>query len=622
MNQGEWPDDQVNDQARELAALAARSALGENTRRDVEVAIEAYVRKLIVNIREVRSATSQDLVEIDSIFVPPTFRYHQSTVERQLKDWLAAGGKEDEFRADDRRRSILLSSREVIDRLVGPAHFVLRGSPGQGKSIFLKYACRALIAEMRIPVFVELKKLNGRPITLRSLIEETLAFPMDEQGDVPLARLAHDSRSFVFLLDGLDEVVESGQRADIADEITRTFTGLLFGAPVVVSTRTERSNLISGYETLFLEPMDLELASKVAANVSGGDETFVDRFREAHYPALPEIFSIPLFIHILYASRMAQEPAWGVGEFLRRAVNHLAYGHDEGKNFWDRKAYAEFKRPAHLYLMSNLCLSLFQKGNGPLLRIDFIREVDRAKVAANDQMEAFGLADRIATDPEAIFETIWGNTGLLRFREGGYEFREQIFLDYYVAEHISSEVDRASLEWKLSTVGLIRNSPWIYRILASFDPVALSLKLINPVCRKLLTRLSEQPDLRSRLLYMVSSLVLDGARQRAYLRADGEKDSEIVVWSLLTNRAERDNITFLAVGAEYAPFLQMIKATGVEVDAAMGEEVILSLEALPHAAFGLPPFERACVVLLKALADLRTQPPIRRTVGLAPPMRI
>lgn len=93
----------------------------------------------------------------------------------------------------------------AIDQIDGAHSFVIQGTVGQGKSIFLRYLCvRELVLGHRVPIFVELRRYNARKPFLEFLIHSLGAYGFPEDAET-FEYLVGTGR-LVLLLDGFDEL--------------------------------------------------------------------------------------------------------------------------------------------------------------------------------------------------------------------------------------------------------------------------------------------------------------------------------------------------------------------------------------------------------------------------------
>jgi NACHT domain len=157
-------------------------------------------------------------------------------------------------------RVIVNESAKEVSRVndIDPTNsFVIRGTVGQGKSIFLRYLClEELKLAQRVPVFVELRRFE-RTKTFRQFLEERLTV-MGMDSDHEAFEYFAKSGKLLLLLDGFDELeldAVSGVISEI-ESLVQQYSGL----QVVVTTRPDsgidKSPLFRVYQLAPLTPND------------------------------------------------------------------------------------------------------------------------------------------------------------------------------------------------------------------------------------------------------------------------------------------------------------------------------------------------------------------------------
>ena len=117
----------------------------------------------------------------------------------------------------------------MVNDIVTTPRAVLLGHPGTGKSTTLKYAAYAKASDLddlvgeevleRLPILVRLvnyaKARSADPtLRLRDYVRD-----LHDKDRAPLFRQCLDDGECLVMLDGLDEVIDPRQRAEIADQV-------------------------------------------------------------------------------------------------------------------------------------------------------------------------------------------------------------------------------------------------------------------------------------------------------------------------------------------------------------------------------------------------------------------
>ncbi|HEY0684619.1 MAG TPA: NACHT domain-containing protein [Steroidobacter sp.] len=244
--------------------------------------------------------------------------------------------------------SFYYPSRLIIDKTPRPItslaavstkeNFVIQGTVGQGKSIFLRYLCiKELVASHRIPIFVELRRYNPS-LSFRAFLISAVSLYRIPCDDSMFDYLA-ESGKLVLLLDAFDEV-EQGAVTDVLAEI-EALAQQYPSLQIVVTSRPdsgiERSPHFRVYQLAALTSHDHR--SFLAKIVS--ERPRVDEIAAAIAKSGTEIrllLRTPLLLTLLvmvYNSR--QEIPSSLSEFYDAIFFTLLTRHDKNKPGFRRK---------------------------------------------------------------------------------------------------------------------------------------------------------------------------------------------------------------------------------------------------------------------------------------------
>lgn len=141
------------------------------------------------------------------------------------------------FRADYSRDEI-----EVRQALAQYRRLMIKGQPGAGKSMLLKYVVFKYaeggfveLPDRPIPILLELHRLNDPRATLEGQLVEELKRNNFDHGDTFIGRNLKKGRLMI-LLDGLDEV-SGGERARVVQQV-KDFVGQYPQCRVIITCRT------------------------------------------------------------------------------------------------------------------------------------------------------------------------------------------------------------------------------------------------------------------------------------------------------------------------------------------------------------------------------------------------
>lgn len=260
-------------------------------------------------------------------------------------------------------------------------NFVIQGTVGQGKSIFMRHLCAQELKEKgskRIPVFIELRHVKSdglMPLVLDAL--DRLGFFVN--GD--LFDFYAKSARFILLLDGFDEISED-LVGSVTTEIER-FCEKYERTQVLISSRP--SNAIQNsrhFRIVKLSPLTAEDHPKFLKNI-GLNTKEADKLIDAIKNSSAEVgglLTTPLMLTLLVVVYRAENsiPA-DVPEFYERLFQTLFSKHDSIKPGLARRHRSNLGERKLQHLFEAFCFAVLQhKKSTTLTNLDFSRCYDAA----------------------------------------------------------------------------------------------------------------------------------------------------------------------------------------------------------------------------------------------------
>lgn len=233
---------------------------------------------------------------------------------------------------DGKRKTI-----KDISELSWEGNIVIKGTVGQGKSIFFRYiASREMVKGNAVPLFAELRRIKKNHRLVDHLVDEANALGLKGLDEETFFWLAEQGK-VILLLDGFDEVPEE-QRLDLITEIellSRTYEKM----QILVSSRPnsgiEKSPFFSVFELDELKNNEYEDAIRVMAEQSAA-ESIVEAVRLA--PSnVREMLTTPLMVALLIVRhRIEQAIPENVVGFYEGLFGLLVNRHDKMKGGYTR----------------------------------------------------------------------------------------------------------------------------------------------------------------------------------------------------------------------------------------------------------------------------------------------
>lgn len=236
---------------------------------------------------------------------------------------------------------IVAKARKAIGSIAGISlteNFVIQGTVGQGKSIFLRYLClKELAASQRIPVFIELRRYDRKSSFREFLINAICVYriPCD---DAIFEYLA-ESGKLVLLLDAFDEIEQ-----EAISHVLSEIEGLAQKHPnlqIVVTSRPdsgiERSPHFRVYQLAPLTAEDHKPFLKTIVHEKERVEDVVLAIGKSR-SEIKSLLTTPLLLTLLVIIYNAtQEIPSSLSEFYDALFYTLLTRHDKSKPGFRRK---------------------------------------------------------------------------------------------------------------------------------------------------------------------------------------------------------------------------------------------------------------------------------------------
>lgn len=306
---------------------------------------------------------------------------------------------------------------------------IITGLGGSGKSMFMRHLfLNSILTKFKVPVFVELRQLNQKEISLRQLIDDTLAINK-LRPDTGYIDRALEAGHFLFLLDGFDEIALA-KRAFVTSEI-QTFTKRYDKTSIVVSSRPDTE--LEGWNdyTMFeITPLSLELAHELIDKVPYDDSLkakFLKDLAAGLYEKHKSFLSNPLLLSIMLLtySETAEIPS-KLNVFYNQAYEALFQRHDALKSGFLRERRCRLDIQDFAKVFSAFSIQTYDKNEYQFTSLEALGYLEKAKGLAQI---AFDSRDFLSDALQAV---------CLLVEEGlKIGFAHRSFQEYFTARFIS-----------------------------------------------------------------------------------------------------------------------------------------------------------------------------------------
>lgn len=314
-------------------------------------------------------------------------------------------------------------------------HIVIRGSVGQGKSIFLRYlTARELVKGNAIPLFVELRRI-GRGRSLRDhLLEEleSLGLKMDSE----LLYFLCKQGKLVLFLDAFDEIEEQ-QRTGLVEEIEhlcKRYDCLR----VIISSRPhsgiENSTFFSVHDLSPLKGDEYEDVIRRMSDRSSSSKEVISGVKRTGIDAL---LTTPLMVALLLVRyRIDQSIPENMIAFYEDLFYLLLRRHDKTKAGYVRPRKSNVSDLALKQLFDAICYLDRKKAPGRLTVQDLQGSAEEACTLLN-----------VSADVTNVVADIIEITCLILEEGGECRFVHKSVQEFHAASFVSDQTDEGARQF-------------------------------------------------------------------------------------------------------------------------------------------------------------------------------
>lgn len=371
-------------------------------------------------------------------------------------------------------------------------NYVIQGTAGQGKSIFLRYLCGQELmpasSSNRVPIFIELRRVRTG-FTVQHLILEAL-----QKFKLPFTDAAWDflasSGKFVLLMDAFDEV-----DPELANRVVNEIEGIaeLYGTAlqIIITSRPDADiQRSSHFRVCKLAPLDrddhLPFLKKICPD-KGQAESLM-KVLQGSSTEIRDLLTTPLMMTllvILYKSLQTVPDT--VPRFYEELFDVLFYRHDHSKPGFRRKRFTQLDDSKIKKLFSAFCFYVRLEGLGVLTNSQFETCLARATKACDETVDPTKFKDELV------------KTVCLMQQDGfEYSFIHKSVTQYYAASFVRSSSDDFAAKFYELASKPGRNWDLELRFLAQIDTFRYTkwheITLLNKAAYALQYSFGDQDD--------------------------------------------------------------------------------------------------------------------------------
>lgn len=327
-----------------------------------------------------------------------------------------------------------LSDTQVLKSFVQPTRSVICATAGAGKSFFMRKALLSLSSGEiasgdRIPIFFELRNLNGKPKqslfdALIAYIRENVPSFMPEQLSLGLS-----AGAFIVMLDGYDEI-EPAKTQHYETEIL-SLARQYPDTSIVVSTRPMESILAwEKFRIYHICPLSKQSAIKLVERLpfdEGVRKKFIDETERYLYDQHESFMSTPLLITMMLITfSETAEINSKLTAFYNAAFHALFVRHDAKKEAFRRTLASDVSREDFENLFATFCFLTYSVNQYQFPEDEALRHI--RKTCDLQEIDA---------DPNLVFQDFCVTSCMLVKEGTRFLFSHRSFQEYFTAVFIN-----------------------------------------------------------------------------------------------------------------------------------------------------------------------------------------
>ncbi|MFC5047576.1 NACHT domain-containing protein [Aquimarina hainanensis] len=375
---------------------------------------------------------------------------------------------------------VLIKSANIKALLDANKNIIIAGTGGAGKSIMLKHLfVNSFSAKKQIPVFIELRDLNSKDLTLKDFINHTFnTFGLDF--DKTFLNKSMKKGHYIFFLDGLDEVFPEKRKYLLkeVDDLTKGYSN----CSIILSTRPDLNiSELTTFSIFNIEPLSLEKSINLIKKLPADKiikEKFISDLKNNLFEKHKSFLSNPLLLSIMlitygYSADIPNK----LSVFYNQAFEALFQRHDALKGAFNRKRETELDIQEFSKILSIFCVLTYEQRKFKLTRIEALEFIDQAKeLSCYDFNSSSYLTDLLQSVCLLVED------GLFIY------FTHRSFQEYFTAKFIvesQTETKKTLLKKYQSNI----REDNVYKLVHELDPDFMEFEIIIPFINDLFEKI-------------------------------------------------------------------------------------------------------------------------------------
>lgn len=381
-------------------------------------------------------------------------------------------------------RENIIEDSQVMSDIIGGTRFLICGTAGAGKTMFMRWSALQLIDRMkshgRVPLFLEMRYFEeeyAKEPLEKYIYDKTSSSADAANYDQFLKGLR--SGLFIILLDAIDEI-SPHFRERVVSRVMDFLRAYPLAGVAISSRFDEKLESIQEFKVLRTRPMDRDQIISVLNKLEYDEDVkakLIIKLQEGLYEELSEFLSNPLLatIMLLTFDHSADIPN-KLTAFYQQAFEVLYHRHDAAKGAYKRAHYAGLPIDRFQSVFSAFSFQTYLNYKLEFSDTDLVAAFREACDYCKEE-----------TDPELIIKDSMESVCVIQ-REGlDNVFSHRSFQEYFCALFISKyrEADVGDL---IEAVAAMENRSSVLRMLYELAPEMFEYEWVLPILSEFLTK--------------------------------------------------------------------------------------------------------------------------------------
>jgi len=368
---------------------------------------------------------------------------------------------------------------------------LITGTGGAGKSILLKhFLLDSLKEKYKVPIFLELRNYETEKLNLLSIVIESFeGFNLEFEEEY--LEKALEKGHFVFLIDGLDEIIEEDRIKIIAEieELSNKFNECAF---IITSRPDSLLEKLQNFHHFNTNPLTLNQAISLLEKLPADKEIktkFIIDLKNNLFEKHKSFLSNPLLLSIMLLTYgQSGDIPNKLSIFYNQAYEALYQRHDILKGAYKRKISSELDIVSFEKILAAFCMVTYYDRRFTFSKVEALKDIERAKNLTGFNVNAQNILDDLL-----LSVCILVKDGMF------FTFTHRSFQEYFTAKFISNLNDP---EKKIKLLKkLISSVDLIFRLFYEIDSIFYEKNILIPYLKNIFLAIDLKDKINKKVFF-------------------------------------------------------------------------------------------------------------------------